>query len=119
MEDKDLDQPKKGGRPSKVAEIDRELVWKLACMQCTLREIADVIGVNHETIRRHFGDLIEKGKSVGKKSIRRAQFEKAMNGDTRLLVWLGKQYLGQKDAPETGEDSVPLPWIEEEDDKKK
>ncbi len=34
--------PKKG-RPSKIGEIDRELVWKLACMQCTLREIADVI----------------------------------------------------------------------------
>jgi DNA-binding CsgD family transcriptional regulator len=119
MEDKDLEETKKKGRPSKVDEIDREVVWKLACMQCTLREIADVIGVNHETIRRHFSDLIEKGRSVGKKSLRRAQFEKALNGDTRLLVWLGKQYLGQQDSPDTGEDSVPLPWIEEDSKPKK
>jgi DNA-binding CsgD family transcriptional regulator len=107
----------KVGRPSKVAEIDRELVWRLACMQCTLREIADVIGVNAETIRKHFGDLIEKGKSVGKKSLRRAQFEKALNGDTRMLVWLGKQYLGQKDSIEDTENTVPLPWLEEDSDK--
>ena len=109
--------PKKG-RPSKINDIDRELVWKLACMQCTLREIADVIGVNAETIRKHFGDLIEKGKSVGKKSLRRAQFEKALGGDSRMLIFLGKNYLGQKDQIENNEDTVPLPWLEDKDDAK-
>lgn len=119
MEENELEQPKKKGRACKADEIDRELVWRLACLQCTLREIADAVGVNHETVRRHFSDLIEKGRSVGKKSLRRAQWEKAMNGDTRLLVWLGKQYLGQKDAPESGEESMPLPWVEEDEGKKK
>ena len=32
--------------------------------------------------------------------IRQKQFEMAMNGDVRMLIWLGKQYLGQKDNPE-------------------
>tara|TARA_R110000868_G_scaffold123968_2_gene327936 strand:- start:8661 stop:8993 length:333 start_codon:yes stop_codon:yes gene_type:complete len=97
-------------RPVKVKDIDTEQVWRLACMQCTLREIADVVGVSHESVRKHFGDLIEKGQSVGKKSLRRAQFEKAINGSDRMLVWLGKQYLGQKEIVSDGDDNMPLPW---------
>jgi len=109
MNDDDNVAPK-NRRPVKVKDIDREQVWRLACMQCTLREIADVVGVSHETVRKHFGDLIEKGQSVGKKSLRRAQFEKALNGSDRMLVWLGKQYLAQKDAPTDNDENAPLPW---------
>lgn len=102
--------PKKGRRKGKAADLDRKQIWKLACMQCTLREIADVMDVSHETIRKHFSDLIEQGHSVGKQSLRRAQFEKAMNGSDRMLVWLGKQYLSQQDAPKDNDDNLPLPW---------
>lgn len=108
----EYDAPK-NRRPVKVKDIDREQVWRLACMQCTLREIADVVGVSHETVRKHFSDLIEKGHSVGKKSLRRAQFEKALSGSDRMLVWLGKQYLSQVDAPKDNDDTQPLPWDEE------
>ena len=102
--------PKAKGR-TKVKDIDRDLVWRLACMQCTLREIADVVGVSHETVRKHFGDLIEKGKSVGKKSLRRAQWDKALNDRSdRMLIFLGKQYLSQSDTPANTEDNLPLPW---------
>ena len=27
-----------------------------------------------------------------------------------MLIWLGKQLLGQKDRIETSEDKQPLPW---------
>lgn len=104
------DEAPKHKRPVKVKDIDREQVWRLACMQCTLREIADVVGVSHQTINKHFSDLIEKGKSVGKKSLRRAQWDKALNGDTRMMIHLGKNYLAQKDNPEDKEDNQPLPW---------
>ena len=33
--------------------------------------------------------------------LRKAQRDKAMEGDTRMLIFLGKQYLGQTDSPET------------------
>lgn len=100
-------------RPSKVRAVDRELVWKLASMMCTIKEIADVLGLAENTVSKKFGDLIEKGRSQGKKALRRAQFEKAVQDkDPRLLIFLGKQYLGQKDAPEDTDTTSPLPWQE-------
>ena len=102
--------PRAKGR-TKVKDIDREQVWRLACMQCTLREIADVMDVSHETIRKHFGDLIEQGQSVGKKSLRRAQWDKALTDRSdRMLIFLGKQYLGQSDSPTNTDENTPLPW---------
>lgn len=98
---------------SKVKAVDRELVWKLASMMCTIKEIADVVGLAEATVSKKFGDLIEKGRSQGKKALRRAQFEKAVaDKDPRLLIFLGKQYLGQKDSPEDTDTSSPLPWKE-------
>ena len=38
--------------------------------------------------------------------------EKALNGDTRMLIWMGKQYLDQKDTPTDQENTQPLPWQE-------
>ena len=63
---------------------------------------------------KDFGKIIEKGKDAGKKSIRRAQWDKAINGDTRMQIFLGKQYLGQKDKPEDRSHQTPLPWNDEE-----
>jgi hypothetical protein len=104
--------PKKRGRV-RVKDIDKKQVYELACLQCTLREIAAVVGIDQETIRKHFSDIIEKGRETGKKSLRRAQWEKALSGSDRLLVFLGKNYLGQQDAPDNGEDTQPLPWDED------
>jgi hypothetical protein len=38
--------------------------------------------------------------------LRQRQFQMAMDGDVRLLIWLGKQYLGQKDNPEVVTDEL-------------
>jgi hypothetical protein len=102
-------------RPSKVKDVDRELVWKLASMMCTIKEIADIIGLSEEVVSKKFGDLIDKGRSQGRKSLRRAQFEKAvLDKDSRMLIFLGKQFLSQKDSPEDKEGTSPLPWNEHE-----
>ena len=96
-----------------IKQVDREVVWKLATMMCTYAEIADVVGLGEGTLKKRFGDLIEKGRSVGKKALRRAQFEKAISDkDPRMLIFLGKQYLSQKDNPENKDDDTPLPWTE-------
>ncbi len=94
----------------KYKTIDRDLVFKLACIQCSDQEIAEVIGTSATNLRKRFAGILEKGKQEGKKSLRRAMWEKAINGDSRVQIYLSKQYLGMRDTPEDGESKAPLPW---------
>ena len=36
----------------------------------------------------------------GKIELRKKQWEIAMDGNVKMLIWLGKQYLGQSESPE-------------------
>ena len=94
----------------KYKTIDRDLVYKLSCIQCSDQEIAEVVGTTAATLRKRFGNILDKGKQEGKKTLRRAMWEKAMNGDTRIQIFLSKQYLGMKDTQEDSENKMPLPW---------
>ena len=94
----------------KYKTVDRDLIYKLACIQCTPEEIAEVVGISVTALKKRFTPLLEKGKETGKQSLRRSMWEKAMNGDTRVQIFLSKQYLGMKDAPEDTQNSQPLPW---------
>ena len=96
-------------------KLDRDLIFKLATLHCTYKEIADQVGTTASTLEKRYSGIIDKGRSEGKKAIRKAQMEKAMQGVVRMLVWLGKQYLGQNEAPADPENTAPLPW---EEDKK-
>jgi hypothetical protein len=93
-------------------KLDRDLIFKLATLHCTYKEIASVVGTSETTLEKRYSGIIEKGRAEGKKSLRRAQMEKALQGDVRMLIWMGKQYLDQKDSPEDNENTVPLPWDE-------
>ena len=64
------------------------------------------------TLEKRYSGIISKGRSEGNKSLRRAQMEKALQGDVRMLIWMGKQYLDQKDTPTDQENTAPLPWEE-------
>ena len=90
----------KGGRPK--IEINYSLVEKLAHIQCTQEEIAEVLGVSTRTLLRNkeFCHIYKKGLESGKSSLRRLQFKSAEAGNATMQIWLGKQYLGQKDKQE-------------------
>lgn len=100
-------------RPKK--EIDEELLYKLAQIHCTMREMSDIIGVSQDTLKRRYADLIDKGKSEGKMRLRRKQIEVAMSGNHTMLIWLGKQMLGQSESPVQDEDKSVLPWSDDGD----
>lgn len=56
------------------------------------------MGVSKDTLHRRFRTEIDKGHEAGKKSLRRAQFDNAIKqNNTVMQIWLGKQYLGQRD----------------------
>ena len=97
----------------KKYKIDHDLVFKLASIHCSYEEIADVAGTSVPTLKKRFSKIIDKGRAEGKKSLRRAQFEAAVEKkDVRMLIWLGKQLLGQTDQANDTESQQPLPWQE-------
>ena len=86
---------------SKRSNIDRDEVRKLAAMGLTVDEIAAFVGVCGRTIERRCKDDLVEGRSKVCGSVRRKQYEKAVvEGNTTMLIWLGKQMLGQKDVVE-------------------
>ena len=48
---------------------------------------------------------------MGRISLRRAQFEKALGGNVAMQIWLGKQHIDQKDKIEQTNINEPLPVI--------
>ena len=81
----------------------RETIEKLASIGCNYEEIATIAKCSTKTLQRKYGSLIENGRAKGRMSLRKAQFEAAVNEhNPAMLIWLGKQWLGQKDSLELG-----------------
>jgi hypothetical protein len=78
-------------------------IENLAKIQCTEDEAAAILGVDQATFNRFLHkhkkamELWELGARTGKASLRRMQFKAAEDGNVTMLIWLGKQFLGQKD----------------------
>ena len=90
------------GRPRK--EIDNKIFENLCGLQCTLEEIAGVFDCSVDTIERWckreygetFAETYKKHSAKGKMSLRRIQFKLAEKS-AAMAIFLGKNYLGQKD----------------------
>ena len=100
------------GRNKKV--VVPEEVEKLAKLWCTNQEIAEWFGIDTNTLKYNFSDLIAKGRSETKQALRRAQLKNALEGNTTMQIWLGKNILGQKDGTSLNEDmNKILPWSDD------
>lgn len=86
-------------RPKK--DIDPKQVEALASILCTDEEIADVLKCSSDTLTRRFRAELDQGRNMGRASLRRQQWEQAKHGNATMLVWLGKQWLGQRDKTDT------------------
>jgi hypothetical protein len=94
-------------RPRK--EIDWSDVEKLCGLQCTQEEIAQFCDVSQDTLTRHcqdefgmsFAEFFEQKRGAGRISLRRSQWQLAQKGNPTMLIWLGKQYLSQRDKTST------------------
>ena len=93
----------KCGAPKTIFDDDAiRAAWKLARIQCTWEEIASILECHIETLKNNDKIVfaVNKGKEQGKQSIRRAQYKAALKGNPAMMIWLGKQYLGQVDKYE-------------------
>lgn len=86
--------------------LDTEKIQELASLGCAKYEIAIRLGVAENTFAARMRDTpeviaaYEKGIADLKISIRRAQVKAALGGNISMLIFLGKNILGQSDNPE-------------------
>jgi len=100
----------------KIPAFDLAELEKLCALHCTLEEIAGWFKVGGKTIDRRRADertlyqhdgeqltfkaIMERGYARGRISLRRKQMQLAEAGNATMLIWLGKQILGQRDVIE-------------------
>ena len=90
-------------RPTK--SISWEDFDKLCGLQCTGEEIAAFFDIDYDTLNaickrekgKGFSDCFGQKRHNGKISLRRRQYQSAMEGNPTMMVWLGKNWLGQSD----------------------
>ena len=80
-----------------LLDIDPILVEKMASWGCKTVEIADHFNCDPDTITGRFSAELTKGRADLKTSLRQWQLTAAKNGNPAMLIWLGKQMLGQHD----------------------
>lgn len=102
----------KGDYPA-ASRINWELVEQLCGFHCTCVEIAAATKVSVETlteaIKRDYGisfpEYFAEKSASGKISLRKKQYNLASEGNATMLIWLGKNWLGQTDKLETKSES--------------
>ena len=110
-EDKQEKAAPKKGAPKK--EVDVAILKKLCEVQCTVKEMAYILGVSVDTLNRNYKDVIATGKTLGKVALRRAQWRNAIEkNNVTMQIWLGKNILNQTDAPLDEEADQILPWTD-------
>lgn len=98
-------------RPKKFDFATKEAIEKAEIFgrfRATYETMAEFFGCCERTIHREMQDensifcqSYKKAFADCKMSIAETQFNLALGGNVPLLIWLGKQYLGQKDKVET------------------
>ena len=109
----------KRGRPK--IKFDLEQVEKLAMLQCTYDELAAFFDCSKDTIinrmkdNESFSTAYKSGLEKGKMSLRRMQWRAAESGNVTMLIWLGKQHLGQtdkQDVKHSGEMDIEVKLVD-------
>lgn len=101
------------GRGQRQKVVPPDEVYKLATMGCPDREIAEWFEVSESTLRYNFSAYLTKGRAQLKQRLRQIQLKVAFEGNPTMLVWLGKNILGQSDTPINSDENKPLPWSDD------
>lgn len=98
---------KSTGRPK--VTIDWNQVGKMLEAGATAEGVAATIGCDRDTLynrcktdlKSDYSAFSQEKKAKGNELLRTKQFQVAMSGDKTMLIWLGKQRLGQVDKQQT------------------
>jgi DNA-binding CsgD family transcriptional regulator len=85
-------------RPCK--QIAAKQVERMASLGCSQREIGEILGCSPDTLQRRYAAPLKKGYAKLNMSLRKAQIDTAIKRkNVTMLIWLGKQRLGQRNLP--------------------
>lgn len=112
-------KPGPKAKPKKL-ELDKATFEKLCGYQCTQKEIAAMFHVNVETLRSwvertydaDWAVVYDEMSAAGKASLRATQFAWA-DKQAVMAIFLGKNYLGQSDDPDSQADAETLKKAQE------
>ena len=104
------------GAGRKPASIDLVELEKLCSLQCTNEDLASWFNCSIRTIEKcskkpPFAEVMARGRAKGRISVRRAQMKLLESGNAVMGIWLGKQFLGQRDVTPvelSGANGTPL-----------
>lgn len=90
---------------AKKVVIDWDKVDTFLRAQCSGIGISSILGIHVNTLYTRcredkgveFSEYSQQKKGEGKELLRAKQFKMAYEGNTTMAIWLGKQYLEQKD----------------------
>ena len=85
--------------PRPQIDVPEEQVVNFARLGCPNGEIAAIVGCSEGTLRKRFAKALAKGRAERKAQLRKLQWDGAKKLNPALLIWLGKNELGQVDAP--------------------
>ena len=111
--------PRAVGRPR--ANINWDEIDKLCMIGATQEEVCAWFDIHINTLERalkrdkkcnNFGEYSAAKHCKGKVSLRRRQMQLALSGNATMLIWLGKQKLGQHEPSERW--SVMIPAIQKD-----
>ena len=98
--------------------VDTEILYKLALFGANNCELAEFFGTNESQIRYYFNEYLSKARASLKMKLKRAQLKVAIeNESVPMLIWMGKQYLGQGEPTQTLVDNpTVLPFVTADSD---
>jgi hypothetical protein len=93
---------------NKKIHIDWERIEKMAMAGSNGQQISAAIGIHYDTLVNRcrtdlpddiseFSEYLRSKREKGNDLLLRKQYDIAMGGDKTMLIWLGKQRLGQSE----------------------
>ena len=98
-----LTTKRKAGKP--FTPIDYPQLIEMCGLMCTGEECASILGVSYDTLSRAlkrdhgltFPEFFRRHSVPALLQLRQAQLDSAVGGNVPMLIWLGKQWLGQRE----------------------
>tara|TARA_R100000664_G_scaffold31744_1_gene45692 strand:- start:71 stop:451 length:381 start_codon:yes stop_codon:yes gene_type:complete len=98
----------------KKTNIEWKKIENMAVAGCNGQQISAAMGIHYNTLARRcqednkcdFSEYLQTKKEKGNNLLKQKQFDLALKGDRGMLIWLGKNRLGQSDKKEITQENL-------------